>query len=79
MSEISRLEKSFLAVLGFASLFPPPGTWSAQAREWAISTGLVVGGDKLPDGSPNYMWADSMTREQLVTVLFRFAQMLGKA
>ena len=55
------------------------GTWSAEAREWAVSTGLVVGGDKLPDGSPNYMWADGMTREQLVTVLFRFAQMLGKA
>lgn len=55
------------------------GAWSAQAREWAISTGLVVGGDNLPDGSPNYMWADNMTREQLVTVLFRFAQMLGEA
>lgn len=54
------------------------GAWSAQAREWAISTGLVVGGDNLPDGSPNYMWADNMTREQLVTVLYRFAQMMGR-
>lgn len=55
------------------------GDWSAQAREWAISTGLMVGGNKLPDGTPNYMWADSMTREQMVTVLYRFAQMMGRA
>lgn len=54
------------------------GAWSAQAREWAISAGLVVGGATLPDGTPNYMWADNMTREQLVTVLYRFAQMMGR-
>lgn len=29
------------------------------------------------DGSANFMWQDMMTREQLVTVLYRFAQKLG--
>lgn len=53
--------------------------YSAQARAWAVDVGMVVGGGNTPDGQPNYMWEDMMTREQLVTVLFRFAQMLGKA
>ena len=53
--------------------------YSAQARTWAISTNLVNGGGKLPDGSPNYMWEDLPTREQLVTLLYRFAQIIGKA
>ena len=50
------------------------GTWSAEARAWAVKTGLVQGGS---DGA--YMWQDFMTREQLVTVLYRFAQQMGKA
>ena len=41
---------------------------------WAIKTGLMQGG-----GDGNYMWQDFLTREQLVTVLYRFAQMMGKA
>ena len=49
--------------------------WSAEAREWAISSGLVQGGGA---ESANYMWEDVMTREQMVTLLYRFAQMLGK-
>lgn len=54
------------------------GQWSKQAREWAVSTGLIKGSDPLPDGSPNYMWEDLLTREQMVTLLFRFAGMMGK-
>lgn len=54
------------------------GSYSEQARQWATSSGLVVGGDPI-NGEPNYMWQDLMTREQLVTVLYRFAQMMGKA
>lgn len=50
--------------------------WSAEAREWAISTGLVQGSSS---GEPNFMWEDVLTREQLVAVLHRFAQMMGKA
>lgn len=52
------------------------GTWSQEARMWALSTGLIQGsGNK--NGEPNGMWEDLMTREQLVTVLYRFAQMMG--
>ena len=53
------------------------GTYSQEAREWAVRTGLIKGGDKLPDGEDNYMWEDLLTREQMATLLFRFAQMLG--
>lgn len=40
--------------------------WSKDAREWAVNYGLVKG-----DGSGNYMWEDFITREQLVTILYR--------
>lgn len=52
--------------------------YSAEARAWATSTGLIAGMGALPSGEPNYAWADMLTREQLVTVLYRFAQMMGK-
>ena len=51
--------------------------WSEAARKWAVDNGIVQGGAPLPDGSANFMWQDMMTREQLVTVLYRFAQKLG--
>ena len=50
--------------------------WSEAARQWAVNNGIVQGGAPLPDGSANFMWQDMMTREQLVTVLYRFAQKL---
>lgn len=50
------------------------GDWSKDARNWAVKTGLMQGG-----GDGNYMWQDFLTREQLVTVLHRFAQQMGKA
>ena len=53
--------------------------YSDAAREWAVRTGLIKGSDPLPDGSPNYMWEDLLTREQMATLLYRFAQMMGKA
>ena len=31
------------------------------------------------NGEPNYMWADVLTREQFVTVLYRFAKLMGRA
>lgn len=52
--------------------------YSAEARAWATSTGLIAGMGALPNGEPNYAWADMLTREQLVTVLYRFAKMMGK-
>lgn len=53
--------------------------WSDDARAWAVETGLVKGGEPLPDGNPNYMWQDLLTREQMVVLLHRFAQMMGRA
>ena len=50
------------------------GDWSTEARQWAIDNGLVVGTGALPDGSPNYAWGDFVTREQLVTILYRQEQ-----
>jgi N-acetylmuramoyl-L-alanine amidase CwlA len=52
------------------------GAWSKEARDWAVSTGLVQG---TGDGKFNGAWEDLLTREQLVTVLYRFAQIMGKA
>ena len=48
--------------------------WSGEAREWAVNSGLIQG-----SGNDNYMWEDMLTREQMVTLLFRFAQLIGKA
>ena len=45
--------------------------WSKEARDWAIKNGLIQGGS---DGSA--AWEDLLTREQLVTVLYRFAKMM---
>lgn len=55
------------------------GTWSEEARQWCIDQGIFQGGDTTSDGNPNYMWEDMMTREQVATVLYRFAQLMGKA
>lgn len=49
--------------------------YSLEARNWAVAKGLIVGSGTLENGEPNYMWLDFITREQLVTVLHRFAQL----
>ena len=51
-------------------------SYSAEARQWAVDNDLIAGGST--EGF-NGMWEDLMTREQLVTVLYRFAQMMGRA
>ena len=51
--------------------------WSKEAREWAISIGLIAGSTPLPDGSPNYMWQDFTTREQMVQFFYNFAKSKG--
>lgn len=55
------------------------GDWSKAARDWATSTGLFAGGGNLPDGTPNYMWADMLTREQAAQLFYNFAQKNGMA
>lgn len=49
--------------------------YSLTARNWAVAKGLIVGGGTLENSEPNYMWQDFITREQMVTVLHRFAQL----
>ena len=49
------------------------GSWSAKAREWAVANGIVNGIGYLADGTPNYAWEAHVTREQMVTMLYRFA------
>lgn len=53
--------------------------YSEEARKWAQEVGLIAGNGTEIDGEPNCMWEDVMTREQFVTVLYRFAQLMGKA
>lgn len=53
--------------------------YSAEARAWAVNTGLIVGSGSSENGEANCMWEDMMTREQFVTVLYRFAQKMGIA
>lgn len=51
--------------------------YSQEAREWALCTGLIAGYGTIVNGSPNCMWQDFMTREQFVTVLYRFYQAIS--
>ena len=47
--------------------------YSEKAREWAVDNKLITG-----SGAENFMWEDILTREQFVTVLYRFAtEVLG--
>ena len=55
------------------------GSWSEDARAWAINSGLIQGNGETINGEPNYLWEDMLTREQFVTVLYRFAKLIGKA
>ena len=55
------------------------GAYSQDARNWATSSGLIAGNGTEINGEPNCMWQDMLTREQFVTVLYRFAQLMGKA
>lgn len=44
------------------------GSWSEEARAWAIAIGLIAGNGTTINGEPNMMWADFLTREQNVVV-----------
>lgn len=47
------------------------GSWSDDARKWAVAKGIVQGIGKGSDSEPNYAWEAPVTREQMVTMLFR--------
>lgn len=53
--------------------------YSAKARQWAVDNGIIAGNGTTLDGQPNCMWGDVLTREQFVTVLYRFATLMGMA
>lgn len=55
------------------------GAWSRDAREYAVSSGLFAGNGTAPDGQPNFMWEDLLTREQVAQLFYRFAQQHGMA
>lgn len=42
--------------------------WSEDARKWAIEKGIVTG---ISASYENYAWQDFLTREELVTMLYR--------
>ena len=44
------------------------GSWSDEARAWAIAIGLMAGNGTTINGESNQMWADFLTREQNVVV-----------
>ena len=52
--------------------------YSKEAREWATETGLIQGNGEVDPvtNEPNYMWEDFLTREQFITVLYRFTKMI---
>ncbi|MCD8004640.1 MAG: N-acetylmuramoyl-L-alanine amidase [Oscillospiraceae bacterium] len=50
------------------------GSWSKDDREWAISTGMMVGSGTTDSSEPNYMWADFLTREQAAALFHRLAE-----
>ena len=51
--------------------------YSLAARQWATSTGLIAGNGTTINDEPNCMWGDVLTREQFVTVLYRFTKLMG--
>lgn len=55
------------------------GDWSEAARRFVIDQGIFSGGAPGPDGQPNYMWEDLLTREQAAQLLYAFAQKFGLA
>lgn len=48
--------------------------YSKEARAWAVRNGIVEGVGKNKDGTTNFAWDHAVTREQLVTILYRMEQ-----
>lgn len=51
-----------------------PSAWHKESTDWAKAKGLFKG-----TGAGDYGWQVPVTREQFAEVLYRFAQMIGKA
>ena len=61
--EFQRLAGEYLEQLGRRE---PDPAWGAEARAWALEQGLIAGDEH---GAPR--WEAPVTRNQLVTVLYR--------
>lgn len=55
------------------------GGWSEAARQFVVEQGIFAGGGPDPDGQPNYMWEDLLTREQAAQLLYAFARKFNLA
>ena len=55
------------------------GDWSQKARQFAVDNKIFAGSSTTPEGEPNYMWEDLLTREQAAQLLYVFAQRFGLA
>ena len=53
--------------------------YSEAARRYVVEKGIFSGSGTAPDGQPNFMWEDLLTREQCAQVLYNFAQKHGLA
>ena len=53
--------------------------YSEAARRYVVEKGIFSGSGTAPDGQPNFMWEDFLTREQCAQVLYNFAQKHGLA
>ena len=53
--------------------------YSEEARRYVVEKGIFSGSGTAPDGQPNFMWEDLLTREQCAQVLYNFAQKHGLA
>lgn len=53
------------------------GEWSEKARQFVMDNKIFAGSGTAPDGTPNFMWEDLLTREQCAQVLYTFAQRFG--
>ena len=55
------------------------GDWSQKARQFAVDNKIFAGSGTTPEGEPNYMWEDLLTREQAAQLLYAFAQKFSLA
>ena len=53
--------------------------YSEAARRYVVEKGIFSGSGTAPDGQPNFMWEDLLTREQCAQVLYNFALKHGLA
>lgn len=72
VKEICKAE--ITAAMGGGGTGDKPHKWAKEATEWAKANGIING-----FGNGDMGWQTLLTREQLVTMLYRFAKLIGKA